>query len=468
MPSSSSSRSSGRTASPSAPEITTYPSAVRYLLDHADFERMRVVRYDEKTFKLDRMRRLMDELGNPQEHVQMVHVAGTVGKGSTVAMIASMLEGCGYTVGQYTSPHLVDVRDRLVINSQPISRSDFTELMRSTAETVEKLDFAPTFFELITAVAFRYFAEQAVDLAIIETGLGGRLDSTNIITPEVSVITHIDLDHTHLLGTTTSQIAAEKAGIMKRGVPVLTVPQSEEVETVLREKAEEIGAPISMIGKEIEYSCRFGASPELGPHSRVCLITATSQFMHLPVPLPGEHQAQNCALALATLDTLKASGFECPEVPMLEGLGRTKTPGRMELVWDQPRILVDGAHNPVSLGALMRCVGAHVPYDSMVCIFGCCEDKDVGGMLSMAALGGDKVIFTRARGNPRAMDPEELQRKFAERSGKMSQVARTLNEAIDLATRAVGRDDLICVTGSFYLVGEVKKYLAEVDRKRDR
>jgi dihydrofolate synthase/folylpolyglutamate synthase len=140
----------------------------------------------------------------------------------------------------------------------------------------------------------------------------------------------------------------------------------------------------------------------------------------------------------------------------------------MELVWDRPRILVDGAHNPVSIGALMRCVGAHVPYDSMVCVFGCCEDKDVGAMLQKAALGGDKVIFTRAKGNPRAMDPEELQRQFAEYSGKMSQVARTLPEAIDLATRAVGRDDLICVTGSFYLVGETKKYLADIERKRSQ
>ena len=249
---------------------------------------------------------------------------------------------------------------------------------------------------------------------------------------------------------------------------VITCQQDPAAETVIREMAEEVGAPLHVIGKDIEFSSRFGASADLGPHTRVCIVTETSQFMHLPVPLPGEHQAINCALALAVIDTLKASGFECPEVPMLEGLANTSTPGRMELVWDRPRILVDGAHNPVALGDLMRCVGAHVPYDSMVCIFGCCEDKDVGGMLSKAALGGDKIIFARAKGNPRAMDPEELQRRFAEHSGKMSQVARTLPEAIDLATRAVGRDDLICVTGSFYLVGEAKKYLAEVDRKKQK
>jgi dihydrofolate synthase/folylpolyglutamate synthase len=151
---------------------------------------------------------------------------------------------------------------------------------------------------------------------------------------------------------------------------------------------------------------------------------------------------------------------------MLEGLASTKIPGRMELILDRPRILVDGAHNPAALGALMRCVGAHVPYDSMVCVFGCCEDKDIAGLLEKVALGGDKIIFTRAKGTPRAMDPDELQRQFAEISGKMSQVARTLPDALDLAARAVGRDDLICVTGSFYLVGEAKKFLLDLDRKR--
>jgi dihydrofolate synthase / folylpolyglutamate synthase len=447
-------------------EITTYPNALRFLRERVDLERMRAVRIDSSTFKLQRMRDLMDALANPQQQVRMVHVAGTVGKGSTVAMVTSMLSGCGYAVGEYTSPHLIDVRERIAINGSKIGKTEFTELTRQVAEAARRIELEPTFFESLTAIAFLHFAEQAVDVAVIETGLGGRLDSTNIITPEVSVITKIALDHTHILGRTLPEIAAEKAGLIKRGVPVITFEQEEEVEAILRAKAEEVGAPLRVINKDIEFSCRFGASPKEGPHSRVCVVTEMSQFMHLPVPLPGEHQAVNCALALAVIDTLKAVGFECAEVPMLEGLARTKIPGRMELVWDQPRILVDGAHNPAALGALMRCVGAHVPYDSMVCVFGCCEDKDIPGMLEKVALGGDKIIFTRAKGNPRAMDPDELQRQFAEISGKMSQVARTLPDALDLATRAVGRDDLICVTGSFYLVGDTKRYLLELDRKR--
>ncbi|MHC5022442.1 MAG: bifunctional folylpolyglutamate synthase/dihydrofolate synthase [Planctomycetota bacterium] len=457
-------KSQGRTTT--ALEITTYPSAVRYLLERTNLERMRVVRYDEENFKLDRMRTLLEHLGNPHEQVRMVHVAGTVGKGSTVAMIASMLQGCGYAVGRYTSPHLVEVRERIAINDDLISRPRFTELMRQVAEASETLDIAPTFFETVTAMAFMHFAEEAVDIAVIETGLGGRLDSTNVITPEVSIITQIDRDHTHILGRSVDAIAREKAGIFKRGVPAITFEQSEEVDPVLQDVAESVESPLRVINKDIEFSYRFCASPDLGPHTRVCLITETSQFMHLPVPLPGEHQAINCGLALAAIDALKASGFKFEEVPLHEGLARTTTPGRMEIVWSQPRILIDGAHNAASLGALVRCVGAHVPYDSMVCIFGCCEDKDVAAMLEKIAMGGDKIIFTRARTNPRAADPDELQRRFQEISGKMSQVARTLPEALDLASRAVGRDDLICVTGSFYLAGEAKKYLADMEKKQ--
>jgi dihydrofolate synthase / folylpolyglutamate synthase len=273
----------------------------------------------------------------------------------------------------------------------------------------------------------------------------------------------------HLLGNTLTKIATEKAGIFKRDVPAISVEQPEEVEQALRAVAAKVGAPLRIINREIEFSQRFGANAELGPHSRVCLVTGSSSschYMHIPVPLHGEHQAMNCAAALAALHVLKGAGFEFPETAVHEGLARTRAPGRMELVWTKPRILVDGAHNPASVSALMRCAGAYVPYDSMVCIFGCCEDKDKAAMLDRVALGADKVIFTRAKGNARAADPEDLQREFVERSGKMNQVAPNLPTAIDLACRAVGRDDLICITGSFYLVGEAKKYLADFDKKR--
>ena len=466
MATTTSSRRGSRARRAPAAQISTYSQAVRCLYDRVNYERMRVIRLDAGSFKLDRMQTLLEVLGNPHEHVRMVHVAGTVGKGSTVAMIASMLEGCGYAVGQFTSPHLIDVRERITINNQPISRGDFTDLMQRIASAAAGAAIEPTFFEVLTAMAFKHFAEQAVDIAVIEAGLGGRLDSTNVIRPEVSVITQIDYDHTHLLGHGLDDIAREKAGIFKRGVPALTHQQPPAVAEVLKQCASEVDAPLRVISEDIEYSHRFGSTAALGPHSRVCVATETSEFMHLAVPLPGEHQAINCALALAVIDALQHCGLGFPEVALHEGLARTSLPGRMELVWDRPRILVDGAHNPAAVGALMRSVGAHVPYDSMVCVFGCCEDKDIPTMLEKISLGGDKMIFTRAKTNPRAADPYELQRQFAEQSGKMHQVAPTLPEALDLASRAVGRDDLICVTGSFYLVGETKKYLADLDRRR--
>ena len=446
---------------PKANDITTVAIATRFLMMRPDFERQRNVKYGEDSFKLDRMRKLLDLLGNPHEKVKTVHVAGTNGKGSTVSMIASMLRASGYAVGVYTSPHLIDIRERVQIDGNPIGKTDFVETVKTVAKAAEKLGEQPTFFELMTAVGFAHFAEQAVDIAVIEVGLGGRLDSTNVITPLVSVVTAIDLDHTKLLGMTKPQIAREKAGIFKKGVPALFFEQEAEVDSVMREAAQAAGAELRIVNKDIEFSSRFCVTPDLGPHTRVCLYTKSSRLEHVPVPMPGEHQAVNCGLALAAVDVLKSFGFELPEDKLTAGLAATKVPGRMELVSHRPRILCDGAHNPAAMNALMRCVGAHVPYDSMVCIFGCCSDKDVAEMIDKVNLGADKVIFTRSANTPRASSPEDLQKLFQERSGKMSQIARSVPEAIEMAIRAVSREDLICITGSFYVVGEALKYLQE-------
>ena len=446
---------------PKPNDITTITLATRYLMARPDFERLRSPKYGEQTFKLDRMRKLLELLGNPHQKIKTVHVAGTNGKGSTVSMISSMLRSAGYAVGTYTSPHLIDIRERVTIDGNQIGKTDFVEMTRTVAKAAEKLGEQATFFELMTAMAFAHFAEQAVDIAVVEVGLGGRLDSTNVITPLVSIVTAIDLDHTRLLGTTKAQIAREKAGIFKKGVPALFFEQDPEVDAVMREVATQVGADLRIVNTDIEFSSRFCVTPDLGPHTRVCLYTKTSRLEHVPVPMPGEHQAINCGLALAAADVLKGFGFELPEDKLTAGLAATKVPGRMEVVSHRPRILCDGAHNPAAMNALMRCVGAHVPYDSMVCVFGCCSDKDIGEMIDKVNLGADKVIFTRAATTPRAASPEDLQKLFQERSGKMSQIARSVPEAIEMAIRGVSREDLICVTGSFYVVGEALKYLSE-------
>ncbi len=448
-------------AKPAKIDISGYQAALRWLSERPDIERMRAVKLDDTAFKLDRMRALLEAMGNPHESVKMVHVAGTIGKGSTCTMIACMLAECGYTVGLYTSPHFIEVRERIAINGKLVTKPAFVELAKRVQSAAAKAKVEPTFFEAITAMAFKHFADEAVDIAVVEVGLGGRLDSTNVITPLVSVVTTIDFDHTRILGDTLPKIAREKAGIFKRGVPAVIFDSTTELNRTFTDAAEKAGATLRIVNKDIEFSSRFCTSPELGPHTRVCYYTKETRIEHLPVPLPGEHQAVNCGLALAAIECVKQAGFACPDALVTGGLARARVPGRMELISERPRILVDGAHNPASMNALMRCVGAHVPYDSMVCVFGCCQDKDVPEMLDKLNLGADKVIFTRATGNPRAADPHELQRMFQERSGKMSQVARNAGDAIRLAARAASRDDLICVTGSFYVVGDAMRAVAE-------
>ena len=330
------SKSSGKAGSKTTRTVIprTYSTVVRHLLERTNFERVRVVNYDEKTFKLDRMRKLLKRLGDPHQQVRTIHVAGTVGKGSTVAMLSRMLEECNFTVGSFTSPHLVEITERICINSEKINEAAFTSLMRDVIPEADKADKNITYFELLTAAALKHFADEAIDLAIVEVGLGGRLDSTNVITPEATVITRIDHDHVRILGSSLKEIAAEKAGIMKPGVPCFSVQQEPEVAEVLRAKAEEVGCELAIIGEDIEFSSRFCVTDDLGPHTRICLITNTNQYMHLPVPLPGEHQATNCAVSLAIMNHLKQTEDGLDDASIYRGLSKTTLPGRMELVWN--------------------------------------------------------------------------------------------------------------------------------------
>jgi dihydrofolate synthase / folylpolyglutamate synthase len=439
--------------------VSNYTKAMRFLGTLADFEKLRIVRYNSQNFDLDRMRTLLKKMGNPQDHFRSVHIAGTKGKGSTCAMVAAMLQANGYRVGVYTSPHLVDVRERIQINGQMISHADFARIVKSLEPLVRHSRVAPTYFDVLTAAAFKYFAEHKVDIAVIETGLGGRLDSTNVIKPEVTAITSISKDHMAQLGPTLGHIATEKAGIFKHNIPAVTVIQDPDADAAIKRIAEKVGAPLDIIGKTIEFSYRFEATRMLGPHNRVCLTTPNTKFEHLAVPLVGEHQAINCGLALGIIDKLKTRGIAINDMRAMDGLSKVSLPGRMEMVSQTPRVIVDGAHNAASVDALMKAIGQHVPCDSIVLIFGCCADKDVSGMLDRITSGADKVIFTNVN-NIRTANPEELAARYIEQYGKMAQVAETLEEALAIAYRAVTKEDLICITGSFYLVGEAKKLFA--------
>jgi dihydrofolate synthase/folylpolyglutamate synthase len=340
-----------------------------------------------------------------------------------------------------------------------IPTADFARLVRLVEPIIARMKPTPSYFDVLTAIGFKYFAEQKVQIAVIETGLGGRLDSTNVLKPEVTGITSISKDHMAQLGNTLAKIATEKAGIFKHNVPAVSVTQDPEAEAALKAVAEKTGAPLEIVGKEIEFSYRFESSRMLGPHNRVCLTTANTKFEHLAVPLVGEHQAINCGLALSIIDKLKGCGFVINDMKAIEGLNKLTMPGRMEEISTTPRVIVDGAHNAASVDAFMRAVGQHVPYDSMVLIFGCCADKDVTGMLEKITGGADKVIFVPVN-SIRTANPTELAQQYTELYGKMAQVAPSLEEALAIANRAVTKEDLICITGSFYLVGEAKKYFA--------
>ncbi|MBN1805993.1 MAG: bifunctional folylpolyglutamate synthase/dihydrofolate synthase [Sedimentisphaerales bacterium] len=435
----------------------TYDDAMKYLFTLTDYEKQTRVRYNKTTFNLKRMEKLMSLVGNPHKKVATAHIAGTKGKGSTATMLAKMLESNNYKVGLYTSPHVVDLHERITVDSNMISRSEMLGLMNRIYAPVEKLakDDPPSFFEIMTTLALMHFADVEVDIAVMETGLGGRLDSTNVIKPKVVGITSLSIDHQAQLGNTLGLIAAEKAGIFKKGVPIITVQQEPDAMKVLKSVALKLKAPLMVTGKDIDFSHRFETSREHGPHTRICLTTPTSKFEHLRVPLHGTHQAINCGLALAMLDKLKESGFEIDNNKAISGLSKVSLAGRMEIICENPRIIIDAAHNADSIRALMYAIGQNIPYDSMVVIFGCNQDKDINGMLNELQYGADKVIFTRSN-SPRAAWPDDLGERYNEISSKMYQTALSLPEAMRLAESAVGKEDLICITGSFYLIGQAK------------
>lgn len=430
-------------------------------------------------FSLEPIAELLQELGNPHRLLRCVHVAGSKGKGSICEMVAAALHGCGYTVGIYTSPHLIDIRERIRVafesSDEPISRDAFAKIGSKVLNAAAAVDErnrelskpALSAFELLTAMALVHFAELAVDVAVIEVGLGGLFDATNVITPVVCALGRIQLEHAHVLGPTLADIALHKAGIMKQGVPAFSVPQAPEVEHVFASRAEAVGAPLKFLGKDIEFTHRFqnagDNAPRRGPHHKLALILPTRTYEHVPVPLPGEHQAANCALALAVLESLTDQGFLLPEGRVVEGLSRTPAIGRMEVIHQEPRVLIDGAHTPDAMQALMRTLGAHIKFDSLVVVFGCNDDKDAAGMLQALSSGADKVILTKACQSSRGIEPRELLRAFNEVNDHphLALTAPCVKDAINLANKSVGRNDLILVTGSFAIAGEAKKLFQE-------
>lgn len=436
-----------------------HQAAIDFLDSRVNVERVRPDKVDSEVWKLERMHAMLGVLGNPQDGLEIVHIAGSKGKGSVCNMLECTLESCGYTTGIFTSPHLINVRERVRIAGDPVSEELFDhalEKCRDAAGAVEDEHGKATYFELITALSFVVFAQEAVDIVVLETGIGGRLDCTNVVKPMICGLTSIHLEHTQILGDTLTKIAGEKAGIMKPGVMTISSPQADEVMAIFEQHAQQARAPLKSLGGDIPYSCRFQSGVGRGPHARVCVGKENEGFEHISVPLLGMHQADNCGLALAILLELAEHGFNLPERMIIAGLEQINRQGKLERIMESPRIYIDGAHTPESVRETLKAAGAHLDYDSLIVVFGCASDKDIDGMLNQLDRGADKVLFTKALGNARAMDPDELLQRFASGHHVMAESKPCIKEAINAAAKAISGNDLILILGSFYVAGEAK------------
>jgi dihydrofolate synthase / folylpolyglutamate synthase len=481
-----------------SPDILDHDSALAYLFGRIDYERADRFPSRSRGLSLDRMRELAFRLGDPQRHFPVVHVAGTKGKGSTSGMIAAVLTASGYRTGLYTSPHVVCIEERMQIDGRRCGADEFVDLIRRIRPVVDALDGeyeargegkpGPTYFEITTAAALLHFARQQVDVAVLEVGLGGRLDSTNICQPEVAVITSISFDHMRQLGNTLALIAGEKAGIIKPGVPVVTGVTEPESLDVIRQTALRHHCECYRAGQHFDH--RYGGThpptwesspPAVWPHGWSEFdywednAGGRYELQGLRTGLLGRHQAANAAVAVATLVRLRERGWRAEEAAIREGLSRVDMPARTEVLRCRPMVILDAAHNVASARALIDVIRETCPRTGTgqrILVFAASQDKDVAAMLRLLLAEFDVAILTRFLNNPRAADPDVLiqtAEQIAVEQGAACSGAESCRlitrdnstDAWDLARSLAGGDDVICVAGSFFLASELRSLIPQ-------
>jgi len=431
----------------------SYAQALKYIDSLINYEKRAFFPYDKRHLNLQRMEHLLNLLGNPQQNLKVIHIAGTKGKGSTAAIIASILNAANLKVGLYTSPHLINACERIKIGEKPIEKKEFARFTFQIKSSIDSFDHSllPTFFEVYTAIAFLYFFYKKVDLAVLEVGLGGRLDATNIIThPLVSIITQISFDHMRELGNDLTSIAREKSGIIKEGSKVITSPQKEEALSVIKETCKKKRAHLYKVGKEIKFkeikSSLKGESFQVKTERRF--------YPHLFSPLLGKHQLINASTAVGAIELLRGYEIFIPRKAIIEGIRKVKWPGRIQILFRNPLFIVDCAHNTASVQTLANFLRKISQARKIILIMGVSKNKDIEGMGKLLFPLVDEIVLTKVN-NPRAMEPEEIKKRTKDFSPRKIVIKNRVTDALPYALSSVECKDIICVTGSVYLAGEV-------------
>jgi dihydrofolate synthase/folylpolyglutamate synthase len=427
----------------------TYQDALDYIYSFVDYSLTHMQNLKPENFDLGRMAAFASALGDPHNQYKSIHVAGSKGKGSVTALCAAALQAAGYQTGMNISPHLIDFTERILINGQYISQAEVISLVEQVKPDVAGIPRLTT-FEIITGMAFLHFAQRAAEVAVVEVGMGGRLDATNILTPQVSAITSLSLEHTYVLGSTLAEIAGEKGGIIKPGVPVVVAPQEEEARRVLERLAAERNAPCIQVGRDYQY--------ELLAHSidgQTLRIWAAGEAPEngtlLQLGLLGAHQAENAAVAYAALQTANHNGLPISTAAIQSGFAQAQWQGRLQILNRDPLLVVDGAHNVEAVQVLHRALEDYFSDKPVVLVVGFSEDKDIKGMLRELLPRVESLIATQAM-HPRAMAPEKILAQ-AESLGVPITLAPRMEEALETALRRVPPGGMILVCGSLFAVG---------------
>jgi dihydrofolate synthase / folylpolyglutamate synthase len=423
-----------------------YEAAMEYIQNTAKFG---------SNLGLDRTIKILELLGNPQDKIKCIHVAGTNGKGSTTAMITQILRSAGYKTGMYTSPFLEEFEERIQVDGMNIGKDDLAETVTEVANAVEKVISLgydhPTEFEIITCAMFKYFCNVNVDYAVVEVGLGGRLDSTNVITPVLSIITSISLDHTGVLGNTLNEIAGEKAGIIKKGIPVVSYPQEKEAEKVVEDVCSALGCELVIVEPD------SGEFLETVGFAQKIRVKTEKAIYEIELSLLGKHQIMNCAVAVNAAEKLQELGADISRDNILNALAKVKWIGRLEVLGENPLVVIDGAHNIEGIKLISESLKTYFRYDKLILIIGILRDKQVEEMIGMITPLAQRVIAVTPNSG-RAESAAELNEVIVQ-FNRNSEACDDYSEAYEKALGYAGMDDLVLVCGSLYMIGDMRKII---------